>query len=492
MLIAAVKLQSSPLAVVIVALVLFGISRPIIRKVAETEENPWLERILTISLVLHLLAALAQVIVVTTLYHGVSDWHRYTIQGSLLAPDFRTFNFTLAHANVRGIVNDGSVSIITGAVMAIVGVNLVATFMVFAWLSFLGTILFYKAFTLTFPSAVAGHRRYAYLIFFLPSILFWTADSSKEAIMTVSLGICAYGIAKVLRHAPGGFTLLAIGVIPGYLVRPNELMVILGGFAVALMVRSGVSGQRFSGIRRISGLLFMGLLVGISVYMTIHYLHIGSGAGQLDLQKIGANNSSGSGAGFGSSGVNYHSSPLYLPIDAYTVLFDPLGFNAHGTGEYVASLENLILLGVFISSYRQLRIIVRTAFCRPYVMMCLVYSLGFVYAFAGLGNLGLIYRERVMLLPFLLVLLSIPRTPKGRPSMFEWEYRRKDRKQFRVAMLRREANLRALRMAAAAERAAPSAGRPVPVGAGAPAGTSRPGAGADTGPSDGPAGTADP
>ncbi len=465
----AVKLQSSPVAVVIVALVLIGISRPIVRRVAETEESPWLERILTASLLLHLLAALAQVVVVTTLYHGVSDWHRYTIQGSLLAPDFRSFNFTLAHANVRGIVNDGSVSIITGVVMAIVGTNLVATFMVFAWLSFLGAILFYKAFTLTFPSAVAGHRRYAYLIFFLPSLLFWTADSSKESIMMVSLGICAYGIAKVLRHAPGGFTLLALGVIPGYFVRPNELMVLLGGFAVALMVRSGSSGQRFSGLRRIGGLLFMGLLVGISVYLTVHYLHIGNGAGQLNLQKIGQNNSAGSGAGFGSSGVAYHSSPLYLPVDIYTVLFDPLGFNAHGTGEYVASLENLILLGIAVSSYRQLRMLVRTSFCRPYVMMCLVYSLGFMYAFAGLGNLGLIYRERAMLLPFLLVLFAIPRSPKGKPNMFEWEYRRKDRKAFREAVLRREALARALRLSLAAERAGASRRRPVPVGAGAPA-----------------------
>lgn len=429
--------------VVLVAVVLFFVSRPIMRYVADAEASPWLLRILTISLLLHLAAAPAQLYVVDHFYHGIADWNRYTIQGGILGPDFRSFHFTLADANVRGIVNDGSVSIFAGSVMAIVGRNLLATFLVFSWLSFLGTVLFYRAFALTFRRAPDGHKRYAYLLFFLPSTIFWTADVSKESMMQVSLGLCAYGIAKVLVRAPGGFVLLALGVIPGYLVRPNELMVLLGGFAVALMVRSGGVGVRYDALKRIGGLLFMSLLVGVSVYLTIHYLHFGNST--QSLQKIGANNSAGSGVGFGSSGVVYHSSPLYLPVDFYTVLLDPLGFNAHGSGEYVASLENLVILGVLLSSLRQLRILPRAAFARPYVMMCLVYAVGFVYAFAALGNLGLIYRERVMLLPFMLVLVSIPRTPRGMPARYEWEYRRKDRRRLRDALTRRDAVLSAIR-----------------------------------------------
>ena len=106
-----------------VAAALFGLGRVVIRRVAYAENNPWLVRILTISLLLHLLAAPAQIFVVDHFYHGIADWIRYTHQGALLAPNFRAFNFTTAGANVRQIVNDGSVSIATGIVMAIVGVN---------------------------------------------------------------------------------------------------------------------------------------------------------------------------------------------------------------------------------------------------------------------------------------------------------------------------------------------------------------------------------
>ncbi len=455
----ATQLGSNPLGVIIVAGVLYAVSRPIIRWVVEKEGNPWLLRILTWSLILHLLAAPAQIFVVDHLYHGIADWTRYDTQGSILAPNFRSFNFTLAGSDVRGIVNDGSLSIVAGVVMAVVGVNQLAAFLVFSWMSWLGTILFYRAFTVTFPGTFQGHKRYAYLVFFLPSTIFWTADVSKEAVMTVCLGLVAYGCAKVLVHAPGGFRLITVGAVGGYFIRPNELVVVLAGFAVALMVRPTSDGARFATIKRIGGLLFMVFLLASSIYVTLHYLRLSSGGSTSSLTTASANNAVYGGSG----GVAYSSSPLRWPIDAYTVLFDPLPFNAHGSGEYAAAIENLVILGVFVASYRQLRILPRTMFARPYVMMCVIYSILFVYAFAALGNLGLIYRERVMLLPFLMVPLAIPRSPKGRPKMLEWEYRRKDRPKFRAAMLQHDRTVRSMRLALADPKRRQS--RPVADGA---------------------------
>ena len=218
-------------------------------------------------------------------YHGIADWKRYDQQGSILGPEFRHFDFSMTGANVRGIVNDGSVSIATGVVMAIVGTNQIATFLVFSWFSFLGTVLFYRAFTLTFAEARPGHRRYAYMLFFMPSLIFWTADVSKEAIMLLSLGVTAYGAAKVLAHRRGGFSLMALGVAIGILIRPNELLLVLGGFAVALMIRPSGDPRNFGGLRRVGGLVVMGTLLFISVFLTFHYLH--TSGGSLSLNQVG-------------------------------------------------------------------------------------------------------------------------------------------------------------------------------------------------------------
>ncbi len=434
----AAQIATEPIVALVVAAALFGLGRMVIHRVAFAEANPWLVRILTASLILHLLAAPTQIYVVDHVYNGIADWNRYTHTGAALAPNFRHFNFTTAGANVRQIVNDGSVSIATGIVMAIVGVNLTATFLVFSWLSFIGAIFFFRAFSLTFPGA--DHRRYAKMLFFLPSLIFWTADVSKESIMMFGLGLTAYGAAKFLARKPGGFVLVVPGVFISAYVRPNELLLILAGFAVAMMVPTAATRRQLGGVRRLISLVFLGGLLAIAVGVTFHYLHGGAG-GSLSLQQTNANNQ-GQGLGFGSSGVPYSTNLITFPRDIYEVLFNPLPYNFHGLGELVAAGENTVVLVLIVMSYRNLRMVPRASFARPYVMLCLVYTGTFLYTFAALGNLGLIERERTMMLPFLLVLLSVPRAPKHRPPRYEWELRRRARLQLR----------------AAAERSAPAGG----------------------------------
>jgi len=81
MLIAA-AVPSNLLISALVVAILFGLGRVIIQRVAYAEANPWLVRILTIALVLHLLAAPAQIFVVDHFYHGIADWTRYVGQGA--------------------------------------------------------------------------------------------------------------------------------------------------------------------------------------------------------------------------------------------------------------------------------------------------------------------------------------------------------------------------------------------------------------------------
>jgi hypothetical protein len=361
-----------------------------------------------------------QIWVVDHFYNGVADWLRYDNQGSALASAYRHFDFSVPG---RRLVGDGMVSAFTASVFAIIGVNQIGAFLIFSFFAWLGLVFFYRAFSLTFAAA-SNHRRYAILLFFLPSLVFWTADVSKEAIMTLSCGLAAFGAAKILARRRGGFVLLIIGSAIGGAVRPNELLLLLGGFSIALMILPAGPRRTLGGVRRVGAIAVLLALLGVSVYMTLHFLR--SSGGSFSLTQISKTNK-GSTAGFGSSNVTYSPGPKGFPHDIYTVLLDPLGFNAHGNGQRLASLENFVILGVIASSWRQLRIVVRASFARPYVLLCCIYSLGFIYTFAALGNLGLITRERTLLFPFLLVVLSIPLTPKGEEPQFEWELRRRDR-----------------------------------------------------------------
>ena len=414
-----VAIPSNPIVGLAIAGLLYAIGRPVIQRVAYAENNPWLVRVLTASLVLHLVGAPLQIWVVDHFYNGVADWLRYDNLGKVLAPSYRHFDFTVPGGK---LVGDGMVSAITASVFAIIGINQVGAFLIFSFWAWLGLLFFYRAFSLTF--AGANTRRYALLLFFLPSLIFWTSDVSKEAIMTLSLGLAAFGAAKILARRRGGFVLLVIGAAIGGAVRPNELLLFLAGFCIALLILPAGPRRTFGGVRRVGAIAFLVSLLALSVYFTFHFLR--STGGTFSLQQISTTDK-GSTAGFGSSNVTYSPGPQGFPHDVFTVLLDPLGYNAHGNGERLASVENLVILGVILSSWRQLRIVVRASFARPYVLLSAIYSLGFMYTFAALGNLGLITRERTLLFPFLLVVLSIPISPKGQERQFDWEVRRRER-----------------------------------------------------------------
>jgi hypothetical protein len=422
---------SPPLQTLVVAAIVFALGRVFIRRVTESEGgDPWLAKALMVCLILHMVFSPLQIWVVDHLYGGVADYTRYDSQGVVLANGFRHFDFSLAPAHLRGIVADGSVSIVAGAVFAIVGSNQAGAFLVLSFLAFIGTAYYYKAFTLTFSGV--GHRRYGYLIFFLPSFLFWTSDVSKETIMTFLLGLIAYPCARILTHRNnvGDYLVILAASVGAAWIRPNELLLALGGFTIAMLCRPANPRIRFQAPRRTFSVVFLGAMTAAAIVVTLRYL-----PGSSNLSGLSKGNS-GTGNGFGSGGVSYSSNLLYWPKDVYTVLFDPLPFNAHTKGAMLDALENTVLVGVVLSSLRSLRILPRASFARPYVLMATVFTAAFCYAFAALGNLGLISREAVVTIPFFLVPLCIPRGPRHRPPRYLWELRRRDRIARRRALTR--------------------------------------------------------
>src|SRR5579862_2390410 len=411
-------IRSNPLVAYPIAAILIFLSRPIARRVAKEERDERLYRIVMIGLVLHLLAAPVQIWVVNHYYHGITDYNRYVNQGALLGPRFRQFNFSLAGTNQK-FLGAGSVSVFAGIIFAFVGINKLAAFFVFGWFAFLGTLGFFRAFCVTFPEA--DHRRYAKMIFFLPSLIFWTAGASKEAVMYLSVGIAADGAARVLARRPRGVFLMVVGIAIGIYVRPQELLLLLGVVAVATLFRPRARGTTFRLARFVAlaavQAAFLALVVGVTQKLAKH------GAPVFSLNAVAANNSGQ------ASSIPYHPGPAGYPQDIYSVLFLPQLFNAHGAGQRVAAVENTVIVVLILTSVRRLRYLPRVALMRPYVMVAFLDLLGFCYAFAALSNLGLIDRERVLVLPFLLVLLAIPVSPRRQPRVFPWELSRRRRRE---------------------------------------------------------------
>src|SRR5207248_9478851 len=130
-----------------------------------------------------------------------------------------------------GFVGTGFLNLLTGIVYVVMGPTKLGGFLLFSWLGFWGLYLCYRAFRIGCPEGNA--RRYAVLVFFLPSLLFWPSGIGKDAWMIFAVGLSAYGAARVLTRARGGFLLLCLGLAASGVGRPHVAALMVGGLALA-------------------------------------------------------------------------------------------------------------------------------------------------------------------------------------------------------------------------------------------------------------------
>ena len=123
--------------------------------------------------------------------YGVADAARYMQEGAQFATRFHHLDFA-----VGPITGTHFPSILTGLVYSVTWPTRIGAFLVFSWIGFWGLFLFYRAFTIAVPE---GRRKtYARLVFFMPSLLFWSSSVGKEAWMLFGLGLAAFGAARLL------------------------------------------------------------------------------------------------------------------------------------------------------------------------------------------------------------------------------------------------------------------------------------------------------
>jgi hypothetical protein len=396
-----------------VAVVLFALTVPLALRLARREGQSWLVPLVLGALGLHFVGAALQILVVRAFYGNIADFHLYNGQGAQLAEAWREGAFPLDGLQLPG---NGGVSIVTGLVYSIFGIDQLGGFFVFSWFSLIGLVAFYRAFRIALPSA--QHFRYAVLIFLLPSLFYWPSTAGKEAVMMLALGTITLGAARLLSGQWQGVLPLLAGSVLGAAVRPHEVALVYGAFGVAVVTRRVLNRSLLTPIRIGLTLLIIVGGGGVLALFTARFLGINeiSGAAIVKAVNQAAAATQGEGEGFGSSHDTWNPNPLYYPLDVYIVLFRPLPFEVGSSTQAIAALENLTIIGLFAFCWRSILGTFRQLRRSPFVLMCVVYSTVFMYLFSALGNEGLLARERTLLFPFLFVLFALPKSASRREA----------------------------------------------------------------------------
>lgn len=399
----------------IVAAVAFPISIVLFRKTARRDGDDTLFSIFTVGFVIKILAACAYYMIVQGAYGGAGDFVLYDsvgreVSGHLWRGDISEALLTALSArvetttlNITSLTGTNFIAFFTGLIYAVIGPSLLGGFFVYAWLSTLGSLLFYRAFRLSVPQ---GDRRlFAGLLFFLPSLVFWPASLGKEAWMVFTLGIAALGGAKLFNgRIMAGAALLGSGLFLTALVRIH--MSALFGLAVAFGIIVHRPSPRWGELRPVIkglslaaiGLAAVALLYGSMAFLATRGVDVSDGLGGA-MRSLAARTSTGE-SGYGGS---VPTSPTEIPVAAWSVLFRPHLLEADSVLAGVAALEGILLLGLAVAKRRAIARFVRDALVRGYAALILVYGASFVIAYSSLGNLGILVRQRAQLWPVLLM-----------------------------------------------------------------------------------------
>ncbi|KGN39130.1 hypothetical protein [Knoellia subterranea] len=389
---------------VIVIPIAVAINVALVRKVSRKSADAWLPSILGTALALKIVGALARYYVAYVLYAGQADAQRYNLYAAAHYPLWRNGIFRFEQGGKQGTEY---MEAITTALYTVIGPSPLAAFVIFALFAFWGQYLLYRAFCIALPEG--NRKRYAVLVLMLPSLLYWPSSIGKESWLMFFMGVTALGVAKFFSRSGGAFLLLFVGAAGTALLRPHLSVLLFAALFVAQLFRPArVKGAGL--VSKVAGVLVLGASALLLTSQSASFLGIDDLSVQAVSDTIDEASQQASKGGAGTSAFDSRpiSSPVDLPRAIVTVLFRPFPFEAHNAQMLVQSLEGLLLIYLLVKAWPQLRMLPSILKRNPYVTFCVVYTMAFIWAFSGFGNFGLLARQRVLMIPFFLVLLALP------------------------------------------------------------------------------------
>lgn len=304
---------------------------------------------------------------------------------------------------------------LTASVYALSGGSRLAGFVTFSFLAYVGLIFIVKAATIAVPGLAA--RRYAWMCVLFPSVVYWPSSIGKEAPMMFGLGIATYGIAKMLTRGGWISSLIITACGLGFtaLIRPHIagiwVAAALPALVIALVGKNRVTnGRQVSkfGIVVVFGLALAAF--AILATTTVKYLAPTSDDDNttnslvLILEDTSMRTAQ-AGSNFTPPSV---STPLNWPYASIRTLTRPLPFEARGVAQLISAAEMTALLGIGALSWKRICNLPRLIISNPYVTFVVTALFLTGLAYTGLANLGILTRQKSLVIPLLLLLPNVP------------------------------------------------------------------------------------
>ncbi len=369
-------------------------------------DRSWLAPVLALGMVAKLVGASARYFVLFTVYQGGGDAIGYHNTGLDVADVWRSFS--VPDVTTVGSGGEGTrfVKVFTGLLYAPFEPSALGGFWIFALLAFLGQFFLYLAFRKATPESM--WKRYAVMVLFWPTIVYWPSSPGKEAVIFFWLGLAAWAASSLYKRYDARWILLITA--PVWLIGFVRIHVaaLLAGSIVAALLISKRPPSLALGFRRnlilVGGLLAMiPLIIGVGDEFGVE---MGTSLSVDELDPVFGNIEDQTAQGGSAVSGGAIQSPGDIPAGILKVLFRPLPNEANNAQSLAASVEGALLLALIawrtpsmLSNWRRVR-------RSPYLCFCIVYISLFVWAWSAINNLGILARQRSLVIPLVLAVIA--------------------------------------------------------------------------------------
>lgn len=273
---------------------------------------------------------------------------------------------------------------------------------IFAFLSFIGTYNLY----LFFENKVISKKVLQFILFGIPSIVFWTSGVHKEAIVIFALGTILYNLDEIIKSnytKRNVFFAFAGLIILGY-IRIYLLAFLLPLIAAMILYNRFESKETSLKVFLVSIGAFLAILFLIDIYTPkISFFQ------EMLVRRAYFLNSPGN-MSFPVEGIPHNYKGVFMLIwEAVTNPFiRPLPEDCNVFLAYLASIETIILLFVFIALLATAK--VKSILKNPYAIFSILFGLSTLFLIGLIvNNSGAIVRYRSIAFPFILIGLCLTR-----------------------------------------------------------------------------------
>ena len=297
---------------------------------------------------------------------------------------------------------------LTGLIETVTVQSAVGTFMAYSWMAFFGIWAFISAARRAIPNLHV--RRYAILVIFMPSMSFWSSALGKDAWMVLWLGVFAAGAARMLTRARGGLAMVAVASVMAGVCRPHVALLVIGALLIT-MIFVGTRNPNKAGGGGPTRVIFAVLLVvGLTVAfgsLTAIFPRAQPLSDPTSVTGLVTRTQASTSIGGSQIESTSPNAVWAYPLAMASALYRPVLIEARNPPTLIAAIEGTLLLVLTIVWRRNIAAGLRQLRKTPYLMFTTLYGTMFYVVWSSISNLGILARQRVQGLPFLLLLLAI-------------------------------------------------------------------------------------